>query len=247
MIRPAEIEKSEAGRQALAAGGRMAGEDRRRQLVLVAMRLFSQQGFSRTTTKEIAQAAGVSEATLFKHFATKEDLYAAILDHKACEGEMPSACPKVSEAIARGDNRAVFEGLARALLQFHEADPDFARLLIRSALQGHELFQMFWEKSVRRTAEFLRDYLRQQQEVGTVRPDLNPMVIARAFSGMVVNHSFVNILFEPQRRLLNISNEQAACDFTEILLRGVATEAAAKLAPAPRARKSAARPRNKKK
>jgi TetR/AcrR family transcriptional regulator len=42
------------------------------------MRLFSQRGFRGTTTKEIAVAAGVSEAMVFRHFANKEVLYSAI-------------------------------------------------------------------------------------------------------------------------------------------------------------------------
>src|SRR5207245_10441038 len=63
---------------------RMAGQERRLQILRVAMRLFSQRGFVGTTTKEIALAAGVSEAMVFRHFATQEELYSAILDHKAC-------------------------------------------------------------------------------------------------------------------------------------------------------------------
>src|ERR687883_1828091 len=66
------------------APARMAAEDRRPQIVDVAMRLFSERGFRGTTTKEIAQAAGVSEAIIFRHFATKDDLYAAIIDLKSC-------------------------------------------------------------------------------------------------------------------------------------------------------------------
>src|SRR5690348_4709294 len=61
---------------------RMAGEDRRRQLLRAAIESFSQRGFSGTKTKDIAAAAGVSEAILFRHFATKDDLYHAILDLK---------------------------------------------------------------------------------------------------------------------------------------------------------------------
>src|ERR1700681_2661655 len=65
-------------------GARMAGDERRMQILGCAVRLFSQRGFRGTTTKEIAQAAGISEAMVFRHFATKEELYSAILDHKAC-------------------------------------------------------------------------------------------------------------------------------------------------------------------
>ena len=48
---------------------------------------LSHEGFGGTTTKKIAQAAGVSEAMVFRHYATKEELYTAILDHKACSGD----------------------------------------------------------------------------------------------------------------------------------------------------------------
>jgi len=87
-------------------GGRMAGEERRQQIVRVAMRLFSQRGFSGTTTKEIAREAGVSEAMVFKHFATKEELFNAILDHKACAGDMGHACAALAEARAHLDRVA---------------------------------------------------------------------------------------------------------------------------------------------
>src|SRR5262245_64136840 len=62
---------------------RMAAEDRREQIIEVAVRLFSQRGFRGTTTKEIAAAAGVNEAIIFRHFSTKSELYAAIIDRKA--------------------------------------------------------------------------------------------------------------------------------------------------------------------
>src|SRR4029079_18535837 len=58
---------------------RLSSENRRRQLLEHAVALFSQRGFSGTRTKDIAAACGVSEAILFRHFATKEDLYQAIL------------------------------------------------------------------------------------------------------------------------------------------------------------------------
>ena len=62
-----------------AGGARMTAEDRKLQILRVAVSLFSQRGFGGTTTKEIAQAAGVSEAMVFRHFATKQELYSANL------------------------------------------------------------------------------------------------------------------------------------------------------------------------
>src|SRR5918999_815328 len=114
----------EAGRTAPGAGalpaGRMAAEERRQQIVSVAMRLFSERGFRGTTTKELALGAGVSEAIIFRHFATKEDLYHAIIDCKACSGETDDVERSVAENIrfsvaelmSAKDDRAVFTHIA---------------------------------------------------------------------------------------------------------------------------------------
>ena len=63
--------------------GRMKADERREQILHTAIDLFSKKGFSGTTTKEIARAAGVSEAIIFRHFSKKSDIYHAILDDKA--------------------------------------------------------------------------------------------------------------------------------------------------------------------
>src|SRR5438309_5668307 len=138
-----------------ANAARMAGGERRLQILRVAMRLFSERGFRGTKTKEIALAAGVSEAMVFRHFATKEELYSAILDQKACAGDDRNPETLVADALARKDDRAVFETLALDALEQNERDPEFQRLLLHSALEDHELAQMFWEKFVHRVYKFL--------------------------------------------------------------------------------------------
>ena len=211
-----------------AVSGRMAADERRRQIVRVAMRLFSERGLSGTTTKEIAQAAGVSEAIIFRHFATKDELYNAIIDHKGCapntaEANRPVAevirC-EIGEALARKDDRAVFEGLALAMLRHHREEPEFLRLLLYSALEGHQLAQMFWDRNVRALYEFMGAYIRERQRDGVFR-DVNPMAVVRAFSGTLIHHSLSNTLWDKSRQLLDLTDEEAAQQFTEILLRGV--------------------------
>jgi AcrR family transcriptional regulator len=206
-------------------GGRMAGEERRLQILRIAVRLFSQRGFRGTTTKEIAQAAGVSEAMVFRHFATKEELYTAILDHKACEGGIEDPCALVADAVERKDDRAVFETLAFSALEHHEHDHEFLRLLLHSALEGHELAQMFWDRNIVQIYEFLGGYISERQRDGAFRP-IEPKIVVRAFIGMIIHHSLNNSLWDPSRRLLDITNEEAAREFTEILLRGIRTDSA---------------------
>lgn len=206
-------------------GGRMAGEERKLQILRIAVQLFSQRGFRGTTTKEIAQAAHVSEAMVFRHFANKEELYTAILDHKACASEIADPCELVSDAVGRKDDRAVFETLAFSALEHHEQDREFLRLLLHSALEGHELAQMFWDRNIIQIYEFLGAYIEERQRDGAFRP-IEPKVVVRAFIGMLIHHSLNNNLWDPSRRLLDITNEDAAREFTEILLRGIKNDSA---------------------
>lgn len=199
----------------------MAGEDRRLQILAIAMKLFSERGFRGTTTKEIAHAAGVSEAMVFRHFATKEELYAAILDHKACHsGQSFEPEHMAPEAIARKDDYAVFEALALGALNHHEHDPQFQRLLLHSALEKHELAQMFFDQFVLRVYHFLCSYIKQRQLEGAL-VEMDPAIVVRSFIGMVMHHSLNNNLWDPNRRLLHLSNEEAARHFTNILLNGI--------------------------
>jgi AcrR family transcriptional regulator len=208
----------------VAGHGRMAGGERHLQILRVAMSLFSQRGFRGTTTKEIAQAAGVSEAMVFRHFATKEELYSAILDQKACSEGMEDPRDQFAEAIERKDDRALFEELATAMLQHHENDTEFLLLLNYAALEGHELAEMFWDRTVLPFYQFLTTYIRERQRDGAIR-DIDAAVVVRAFIGMIMHHALNNALWDKTRRVVNIGNESAARDFTDILLNGISASA----------------------
>jgi AcrR family transcriptional regulator len=235
MTRHAENARPEAPPGSPQTGGRMAADERRLQIAQVAMRLFSERGFRGTTTKEIAQAAGVSEAIIFRHFATKEELYTAIIDYKGCAGlgasplavgeERPvveQVCHSVGEAMEARDDRTVFEGVVLSMLEHHQSDPDFLRLLMYLALENHSLAQVFWDKNVRVLYEFLGGYIRQRQADGAFR-DVNPFAAVRVFVGAIIHHSLVNLLWDkdPARRIFNVPNEEAARQFADVFLRGV--------------------------
>jgi len=67
---------------------RLDSEERRRAIVQAAVPLFARRGFAGTTTREIAEAAGISEALMFRHFPSKQALYREILQ-LGCEGDPP--------------------------------------------------------------------------------------------------------------------------------------------------------------
>ena len=125
---------------------RLDSEARRRRIVDAALPLFARKGFAGTTTKEIAEAAEVSEALLFKHFPTKAALYGAIQDfgcrikEEALERLRllePSTAGLVLMAymmvhhIVRGDADDRLSGDTRHRLIVNSllADGDYARLV----------------------------------------------------------------------------------------------------------------------
>jgi AcrR family transcriptional regulator len=203
---------------------RMSGDMRREQILQTAVDLFSKHGFRGTTTKEIARASGVSEAMVFKHFASKDELYGAILDNKACHGEMQfpwTGNEELQKAMDERDDYGVFYNLALRAMNKHHADVGFMRLLFFSALEEHDLADHFFQEFVTRIYEFIGSYIETRQKEGAIR-DVEPQVAVRAFLGMMIHHSLNNILWDKGRTLLNITNEQAAKNFAEIFLRGIA-------------------------
>lgn len=204
--------------------GRMPADLRREQILQTAVNLFSQRGFKGTTTKEIAKAAGVSEAIIFRHFANKGELYGAILHSKSCHDglhKFPWEGNEVlQEALRNKDDFGVFYHLALQAMTNQQQDEGFMRLLFYSALEEHELADRFFGEFVSQVYGFIGEYVRERQQDGVMR-DVNPRIVVRAFLGMLIHHSLNNILWDKQRRILDITNEEAARNFAEIVLRGV--------------------------
>jgi AcrR family transcriptional regulator len=67
---------------------RLSAEQRRAAIVKAALPLFARKGFANTTTRELAETAGVSEALIYKHFPSKESLYAEI-QNMGCKDKDP--------------------------------------------------------------------------------------------------------------------------------------------------------------
>jgi AcrR family transcriptional regulator len=197
---------------------RMSAEERRQQIVEVAAHLFSQKGFSGTTTKEIADGAGVSEAIIFRHFSTKRDLYGAIIDYKTRQSSQIMQA-ELEEVAARNDDREFFRIAATRKLELYCEDPTLMRLLLYSALEGHELTDIFFQSTTIDVRNYIRHYIERRIAEGAFRR-VDPAVAARAFLGMVGNQAQVQILFKSCDDLTQSSTEIIDF-FVDIFLDGI--------------------------
>ncbi len=203
------------GQETPARRVRLSGEERRRQIIEAAATLFSRKGFRGTTTREIAEAVGVSEAMLFKHFATKEELYAAIIEAKS---HVERLMDTVVEAVERRDDSGVLCTLAREMIDRTRVDPTLLRLTFFSALEGHALSDMMFRRRVQPLDDFLIRYISQRIDEGVFRR-VDPTQAAWNFLGMVVYHIQLRELFN--QPTTHLTSEQAVDEMVALFLGGV--------------------------
>ena len=110
-----------------ASGGperRSRGSDRREQILQVALQLFAQHGMAQVSTRQIARAVGISQPSLYAHFATAHEI-SAELCLRAFAG-LAAASRKV--LVEPGTARERFYRLGRAYVDFGLENPDMYRL-----------------------------------------------------------------------------------------------------------------------
>lgn len=105
---------------------RMPRAERREQLLDAATRAFARTGFTATGLDDIAAEAGVTHVILYRHFASKADLYRAVLDR---------ACTRLADMVGTDD---FDENSIAVLLRAAAADPEGFRLLFRHAAREPE-------------------------------------------------------------------------------------------------------------
>ena len=125
---------------------RLSGDQRRVEILEAVQRQFAERGFHGTTTRHLAEAAGVSEALLFKYFPTKEKLYAEMLQHvcRHCSEEreqwrqLPASSMTLVLLVHRLVRRlALGEGVEVSEMRLHN------RLMLHSLLSDGDFARQF--------------------------------------------------------------------------------------------------------
>jgi len=171
-----------------ATAPRMAAADRRRHLVETAIRLFTEGSYRGTTTAEIARAAGISEPILYRHFASKRDLYLAALEDVWARtretwerklDETPDTCAAI-EAIGKGH------------LSVRSPKVQLAELWVQALSEASEdpVLRRHLRRHMREVHDFVADLVRRGQNEGAIAPDRDPdaeawIMLAGGILGMV--------------------------------------------------------------
>src|SRR6201996_106333 len=155
---------------------------RRAQIVGVARRLFAEGGYQTTTTRQLARAAGVSDALMYRYFESKNDVLRAVLDQGL------AGFAAMREAAGVGRDRPLAERLTilgRAFLATLDAQVDLLVLFVSE----HQLLadDARLVGFIDLAASGLGAELAARAEAGEVRDDLDGYLFARSFMGSLVS------------------------------------------------------------
>ena len=160
------------------------------ELALVAERLFLKYGFTDTTMQMIAVEAGASKETLYRHFASKETLFAELINARAAKVAGPQS------ALARDEppQTALFElGMSLMELMTKGDKSTVFKIVMADAQRSPELAQIFYDQGPGMTLKRLTAYLRSATQRGLLDcPD--PRRAAKLFLGAVVSHHHLHCL-----------------------------------------------------
>ena len=200
------------------SGNRMSGPERRAQIVDAAIALFGRHGFKGTTTKSLAQASGVSEATIFKHFPTKNDLYAAAFDRRTGVGT-EQLIAELQDYAERGEDERLLRTLIRAIFYGYEHDRDLHRMLLYAWLEQEAEDNQQWSDQMQSYPlfVFLDGYIQRRQAEGVFVKETTGLVLA-VLIGLPVHEAVRRKLYGLDT---GFSDDMAVETFARLLLDGI--------------------------
>ena len=171
---------------------RLPAAERRQAIVEAALRVFAGGSYSGSTTAEIARAAGISEPILYRHFASKRELYLACLE-SAWTSFRAALETKLDE---RGDREAVI-AIGEASREFHASGGVKPVTLWIQALTEageDEEIRAFLRGQLRDVHDYIAGTVRRAQAAGGVPADRDPDAEAWIFVGTALLLSFADRL-----------------------------------------------------
>jgi AcrR family transcriptional regulator len=166
--------------------------DTRDRILDAATHVMRTRGFARTTTKEIARAAGYSEATLYNHFQDKTDLFLAVLKER-----LPTVSwmlsPAASQQASPDDLAARLAAFARGAVEFYQASFPISASVFSEPdlLAAHHAAVTRQGAGPHMPVQALARYLRAQQEHGSVRPGADCDAAASLLLGSCFQYAFL--------------------------------------------------------
>jgi AcrR family transcriptional regulator len=191
-----------------------SSDETRQRILLAAAQVFAEKGYARATTRALADAAGVNEVTLFRHFGNKQNLFAAIIDKFAAP-----AFTAAFETRLTGDYRQDLLIMGTLVMDLMLQRRDTMRMMLCEAEHFPEVRHVL-AQNPRQLRLTLSAYLEHQMDQGRVR-QMHAEAAAQAFWGMFFAYSISLWLLDEEVQP-ELPTEQIVEQFVDIFVQGTA-------------------------
>jgi AcrR family transcriptional regulator len=195
--------------------------DKQWKILKAALTVFTEKGYSASTTSEIARVAGVAEGTIFRHFKTKKEILLATLIPLMQNFIGPGVVNSLHNLLLQNDNLPMEDVLLLILedRQKHITDLwPLLRIVIIEANFHPELKDVLLNNVVRQVQESFLAFLQQRQSKGELRDDLDVWTMMRSIIGAFAAYLLSRTMF-PEREQ-GKENQQELKVIVDIFLRG---------------------------
>jgi AcrR family transcriptional regulator len=169
-------------------------EARRTQILRGAAEVFAKKGFHKATTKEIAQAAGVAEGTIYNYFENKRELLLAMVQMFAA-----ASFQQIILDHPPSDPREFLKKLFLDRYALLKERGHIIAPIIAETFADPDLREELYSRVAMPLAKLLEQYLQNQIEAGRLRRGLDPVIVTRAFIGsLIINIGLKVIGLEPR-------------------------------------------------
>ncbi|HEY9798866.1 MAG TPA: TetR/AcrR family transcriptional regulator [Leptolyngbyaceae cyanobacterium] len=186
----------------------------RSRILQAALKLFASQGFDGTTTRDLAQAAGVAEGTLFRHFPNKK----AILVEVATSGWVDILTDLLTELSEMGSYKAVAQVMRRRMWNLQK-NADLMRVCFMEVQFHPDLRDRIQTEVIEKMTDVAEAFFQTAMDKGIYR-QMDANLVAKVFLGMFAIAGFSNnTLMQPDASPQQM--QQMAEGLADIFLNGV--------------------------
>jgi AcrR family transcriptional regulator len=187
------------------------------RILKAARKLFARRGFEGTTTRDLAQEAGVAEGTLFRHFENKK----AILVEVATQGWVEILTDLLTELSEMGSYKAIAQVMRRRMMNLHQ-NADLLRVCFMEAQFHPDLQERIQTDVIVKMTDVAEAFFQTAMDQGIYRR-MNPRVVAQVFLGMFTIAGFSQDSILPESASPQQMQEMAE-NMADIFLNGVLVE-----------------------
>lgn len=199
----------------------MSSENKEEKILKSAIKLFSQKGFSATTTSEIAKDAGVAEGTVFRYYRTKKHLLIKVMGkliEVMSEELIENSAGKILKENQNKDDKEILKMLLMDRLEVFNKYWDIIQVVITEMQFHKDIRESFFKNVVFKVKNVLSEFLERGITKGRFK-NLDSMVVSRTLIGTFMAYII-------QKKIMGedilSENEQEIDEIIELFLNGLA-------------------------